>query len=603
VRNSRRRWFAWVTRGRSLRLTVYSVDDSGSPKKLVDATLSMEKLGDLDGVPEDVKSGISYALSECERLLDEEEARIALSRVPIVPRRVSERSPLAEFLARTFIEEFGAVALFYRTGRGRSFGGVFCFEDGIYRECEDWLRTQAARFLTNLQRLALSRGLLDEVLEVRIPSYNQVEVSSSRKPLVAFSNGVFDFESFMVYGDLERALKPFDRSLFVMHRIPHDLNIELVKRGREGLERYIPPRSCEDVLAVLSTLSPKSYELLRTWASFNGVSEELLQSRICFLLEMIGRALFPGYSLFGSIVFKDLFVVVDPPDAAKTTLLARFMGETILRNDNWRVSSISSITTRDPEDARRVFGSLYNVLAVVVPDVSRNDRVGTWSWVRSISGGDPVEARRLRENVFSYFPDYKFYIAANTLPPIREEGDSRVALLRRAKVIELKNVITEPEVWLDRLSKEDLEATIIASLYALRLVYLRRGSYSNTGIASVEDLWLRYSEPVFRLIMELVEMGRLKLDPNLSISTEDLYSIVTEYSMEKAREMLERGELEDEGDEESAIRRQDANWLGADQSVFTRKAKKLLAVLGVKYDRSSGRRFKGIGLPRRELKS
>jgi len=602
VRDKDRRWVAIVKReGRKLLVDVWVVNQDGELEEVAVKELGspLELIG-LE-VPEEIKSGIGLALANWDKEVRRQEAQIALSDISVIPDRVTDREVLADQLAEIFIREYGAVAIVYRTSAGRSLGGVYCYEDGVYRICEEWLKTQAAKHLTSIQKFKLSRSLLEEVVEVRIPNRSHIEVDvRERKPMVAFLNGVLDFESFMVHGDLERALKPFDRSLFVTHKIPHHLNVELLKRGRKGLEKYIPPKDCVELLTVLSTLSPRAYELLRSWAWFNNVDPELLESRVCFLLEIIGRALFPGYSLFGTVVFKDLFALLGPSNTGKTTFLTKFLGERVLvDSSNWRVSSISSVTVRDAEEARRVFGSLYNVLAVFLPDISKDDRVETWSWVRTISGGDPIEARRLKENIFSYFPDYKFYLASNRPPPIKEEGEAKEALLNRLKVIEFKHRFPSAEINLSSLVKEeDLEAVLIASLYAIRLVYQRKGAYSNTGIRDVEDAWLRYSEPAYRLVMELVEIGRLKLDPGLRIYTGDLYNIVVDYARELARQ-----EVESEGEEvESTVEGRVAKWLGADQSAFTKKVKKLLAKHGVKVARdSSGYYFVGLGVPRKAL--
>ena len=585
----------FIKRGRQIQVSIWSYEGDGISMQRFELSgpWDVNKIDD-----EEIRNVIDFYVNNWDYFIEKQKAEILLSaRVKVLPGKVSDKEVLSYELAKIFIEKFSATGVFFETPRGKFLSGVFCYDEGVYKTCEDWLKTQYTQFLEIPQQQRVSKNVIDEVIKNRIPALSNITVSrESIKPVIAFENGLFYFEDFVLSGDFEKSLKPFDKTVFVQHKIPHRLNTELIKRARTGLERYIPPKSCEELLQILKTLSPKSYELLKSWIWFKGVDEKLLESRMCFLLEMIGRALLPGYRLFGDIVFKDIFVLLGPPNSGKTTFLVSFLGNAILGERNYAISKLSSFTTDDDEDARRLFGMLFNVLAVFLPDISKKQKVCDWSLIRSVSGGDPVEARRLRENIFWYYPAYKIYMASNDPPLIKEEGEARRALLNRLKVIEFKNQFQEGGLNLAAyLSEDDIEVVTLCSLYAIRLAYLKK-SYSQTGIADVEDVWLRYAEPTYRILMEMIERGLLATSPTLEIYSDDLYNLASNYAVEKAKEELG----EDTDDEE--VQSKTKEYMPYDQRTFTLKAKEWLKRLKVKtVKRSHKTVFKGIGTPRKEL--
>ena len=585
----------FLKRGRNLQISIWCRDDEGKLSLLMRTSVKDPwDVSNLAIEDEELKEVISYYIANWDWFLEQQKAEIILKgNIKVIPSRVNDKEVLAYELAKEFINRFGAVGVYLESARGKTLAGVFCYEGGVYRVCEDWLKTQYIQFLEKPQQYRITKSVIDEVVMNRIPALNSIVVSSETvKPLIAFENGVFDWEVFIISGDVEKSIKPFDKSLFITHKIPHRIS-NFPKDVRSGLEKYIPPKDVREILTILRNVSPNAYNLLRSWAWFEGISEQLLTSRIGFLLEMIGRALLPGYRLFGDVVFKDIFVLLGPTNTGKTTFLISLLGNTILGERNYAVSKLSSFTTNDDEDIRRLFGSLFNVLAVFLPDISKREDVRNWSYIRSVSGGDPVEARRLRENMFWYYPAFKIYMASNDPPKISESGEAKKALLTRFKVIEFKNVFKNGELNLKNyLKDEDVEAIIICSLYAIRLVYYRK-SYSDTGVIDVEDVWLRYSEPTYKVVMEMIEKGILALDPTLEMESGDLYRMVLDYLNEKVRKEL--GEDVDDEDVREAISKE----LPGDQTTFTKKIKELFGKYGVKtVSRHHKTVFKGLGIPR-----
>jgi hypothetical protein len=303
----------------------------------------------------------------------------------------------------------------------------------------------------------------------------------------------------------------------------------------------------------------------------------------------------------GSIVFKDFFVLLGPPNAGKTTFILDFVGEKILGHENYRAIELASLAG-DAEDVRREFYQLYNVLMVAIKmDVEQSDKVSAreitraLSHIISVSGGDPVEARKLREDVYMYYPAFKFAMISNTPPNINLVGEGRQAFFVRSKIMELRNrFLASGNFSLNSLSEEDIEATIITAIYALRLA--RMQGYTFTGTKDPEDAWLRYAEPRYGLLIYAMEKGYIELDPHSFADRDALITIL----LEVAKEYLSEKDpfLEDEDLKNKARSLVSSSQGGG----FTKTYGPLLAKLGVEYDRGSGK-FKGIRIVRKGEKS
>jgi hypothetical protein len=604
-----RSWVAVVKRmpGKGLMLSIGVIDKA---KNVIDEILRPTPIKTPQDIEQlDIDDSIKVAVIDALAKWDADKQRriqeylAALGDVPVIPKNITDRDLLIEYIARAFVNRFGATAVYYEISGDTHFAGIQCYEDGVYRKCEARLKTLLRKILTESQAMKVTKRLWEEVID-RISTISSVVRSpESLRPIIAFKNGLFDWERFLESGSIEYALRPFDRSIYAEHKIPHKLNIEIIKKARQGLEKYIPPRNCEELVTLLKALSPRAYELLASWASYPGIQEDLLKSRICFLLQFIGRMLFPGYRAFGTIAFKDFFVFLGPPNAGKSTFVFDFVGDAILGRENRQSVQLPALAD-DPENVRRVFFKFYNKLMVVIEmDVARDvkstyamrDFTRALSYIISVSGGDPVEARKLREDMFEYYPAYKFVMISNEPPPIAVEGEGKRAFLVRAKIMEFKNRFKTSKDFRLNLSEEDIETIIILSIYGLRLVWLNDGEYAYTGIKDPEDAWLRYSDPRYALLVYALEKGYIALDPHGFVDRDKLVAVLREAAKEYLAERdpyLDDSELEAE-----ASKLVPASQGGG----FTKTYAPLLAKLGVEYDRSTGR-FKGIRIGRKEEK-
>ncbi|MCD6340769.1 MAG: hypothetical protein J7L51_02320 [Desulfurococcales archaeon] len=549
---------------------------------------------DLDDPLKDV---VIFYLTNWDYFLEQKVAEIMLKgSIKVVPSKVTDKEALAYEIAKRLINEYDAAVLKLKVGDKLSNLGIYCYDGYVWHPCEEEIKSAIKNYLVGVQKYRVTKNVVDEVLKNKLELLNSIELDASdERPLIAFENGVFDWEAFIEGGDLSKALHEPYKDIYVFHKIRHRLNVDIVKEARKGLEKHIPPTSSKDIIEILKALSPRAYSLLRSWAWFEGINESLLTSRIAFLLEATGRSMLPGYRLFGSVVFKDIFMLQGNKIAGKTTFLIGFMGNKILGKENYATTKLRYLGSDNEETVMRTLGKLYNYLAVIAPDVGKRDRVSDWSIIRSISGGDPQTGRRLFRDAFDYFPHYKIYIGSNNPPPINETGVAKEALLERIKVMEFKNRFEQSDFKIDTvLREEDIEVVIVCSLYALRAAY-ERGAYSFTGIIDVEDAINRYAYPEHRAVMEMVEAGLLKLDPTLRISSSDLYRLVCDYIIKKTKEGSEGSEDEEEEEEEETLKL-------PDQSTFTKNLKKLLAPYKVKtVKKANVTYFKGIGEPKKGL--
>ena len=499
---------------------------------------------------------------------------------------MSDKEALTYEIAKTLVRDRGVAHVKLVLGDSHSDLGFRYYDGKHWAPCEDRLEEWVGSGLHDLQVMKIRKTDIDDV-KTKIGLLN-TKVIESYRPLLSFENCVLDIESFLLTGDLRASIRQHSKDLYTFHHIPHQLNLDLLEEIRKGLEVYIPPKKPEEILAIVKAVSPRTYELLHDITYFDGVDPKVHESRILFMLEMIGRALVPGYTLNNTIVehFKNIFVLVGRKGTGKSTFLRQILGDTILSEANYEMINMGKLGSRDPDTIEKELGklSVKNPLAAMHLDLSKRTQIHDWSIIRQASGGDPVPARRLYRDSFDYRPHWKIYISTNDPPAINEDGPAKEALLGRFRVIETKNkkVGEKP---LPKLDEKDVEVTIIASLYAIKRVY-DTGEYSFTGISDIEDALNRYTYPEYNIIMEMLEFGRLKLDPSLEISSTDLYQECAAYANEVKTKYGE--EDEDEIERLYSL---------PDQTKFTKRLKKLLTKYKIKtVIRGHYTYFKGLGI-------
>ncbi|MEM1697899.1 MAG: DUF5906 domain-containing protein [Thermofilaceae archaeon] len=503
---------------------------------------------------------VKYSLGEIAQIMGMPEYR------GLEPR-VTSTDVLAKIAADAIKKSFRVAEL---TSGGNPID-LFCREGVVWKPCRGKLES----FIGSMGELygifgkKISKQFVERVLYyVGITSRKEVEY----RGYVAFGNKVLDLESFVETGNLWGSfLDP--EHIDVYHRVEHEIDLSSLLKA-EGIRAYIPPRGCSELVEMFKALAPRTYSYFKQLVEAPGLECELVNSRVCFLAQLIGRMLYPGYRHRGTIsrCLKNVFVLIGPPNTGKSTFIVNYVGEVVLGKDNFKVGNISRLTSMDPEDRLRELGDLYNVLMVVFPDIGKKTAMHDWSALTGITGGDPVKARKLRRDAFEYYPAYKIVFTTNSPPPLPSEEEIKRAIIDRMRVLEMKNTFNGS---LDiRPLVEEVPRALIVYLYALRTIFT--SGWADTGVASVEDLWLRYSEPLYKLLVEMIEAGVLVKCNGCEISTSDLYSFIQEYVTEKTACREEECE---EDEQAQVLPRQDA---------FTKQLKTWAPLLGVRVVKKKG---------------
>jgi len=437
------------------------------------------------------------------------------------------RKTPADELVSALIEILKRQRIIKSFRQGDNIIGIFCYDSGVWRPCETDLEAEIARIgrETPLIGKKISKSLVDRVLyNIKASTMEKIGFDYS---YIAFENKIFCWRDFLETGSISEAVEDPDPNKFVFHKIPHKINLDLWKKTRQDLRRWLPPKDCSDLIEILNRLAPTTYNYMKDLVI--GMStEDLVKDRICFLMQFIGRIMLPGYRINGSVldVLKNIFIFLGEPNTGKTTFVTNYVGSVILGEENFKVTDLSRLTSINSEDVLRELGDLYNVLMAVHPDIDKRHQIKKWGVIRMISGGEPVKGRRLRENAFDYYPAYKLVLTSNDPPELNVEGVAKEAVLERIKALEFYNDFTGKKLDISALA-EEADAAIIAYLFATYLTY--RYGWANTGINNAEDLLLRYTEPVYLLLSRLIEKGLLKKDPNGRIRIDELYEFIQSY--------------------------------------------------------------------------
>ncbi|PMB78000.1 MAG: hypothetical protein C0177_01410, partial [Fervidicoccus fontis] len=345
---------------------------------------------------------------------------------------------------------------------------IYCFSEGYYKPCRNELLMEIGSLATSMELLKkkFDKDFVDEVLyKVAGGTLSQVTWDYN---FIVFENKLFDWRVFFETGNLVEALKDPDPEIMVMHRIPNPIDLDTWRAVRPGLQQYIPPKNCSDLVALLRQLAPATYNYLYSLAYVTGASQDFIESRICFLVQMVGRMMLPGYRVNGVIVekLKNIFALLGKTNTGKSTFLQDYTGDVVLGKENYRITDLARLTSLDSEDRLREFHDLRGTLMVIHPDIGRKSRVQDWSIIRDVSGGDRIKARGLYKDSYEYYPSFKIAISSNDPPPIGEEGEALKALLQRFKVFETWNTFTGKTLDIKPL-KAEVSRAVIAYLYGV----------------------------------------------------------------------------------------------------------------------------------------
>ncbi|MEM4914097.1 MAG: phage/plasmid primase, P4 family [Desulfurococcaceae archaeon] len=472
---------------------------------------------EVDGV--DICRELSDIVNNYQRLVREyelvEKAKaIRLLNYQAVPSMPKEWEVLIYTLTRKVLDARVVKTFYIYEGNREVVLGIYCYENGYYRECEDTLKHEISKILQESRLLDMRlipsvAGTVVKNIEIRTMEYYK-----PAEHCLLFKNKVFCWDPFLETGDIEKALLEPSPNLIVTHRIPWELKIELLKNAREGLLKYIPPKSLEDIIELFKSLAPKSFKAFLDWVKKPGENENDAYPRVVLLLEIIGYTLYPH-----DYPFHKAILLVGDGSNGKTTYLKLI--EKILSRVNISCVSLSDL---DPRINRFAAADLFNKLANISSEPAK--RLFDPTLLKMLTGEDLIRVERKFRDGFNMRNYAKMIFAANELPRVTEDT---YAHWRRWIVIEFPNRFNPDPMFFEKtFTPDEIESIILLALHAFRLVMERKG-FTEAGVEDVRDEWLSRSNPIYRVIKKMLDDGIIEFSRDGVVVKTDLYELYKKY--------------------------------------------------------------------------
>lgn len=194
---------------------------------------------------------------------------------------------------------------------------------------------------------------------------------------------------------------------------------------RDGALR---PHRCEDYLTKLAPVAYDPAARCRTWARFLARIMAGRRPLIRFLQRSV------GYCLSGDVSEQVLFFLFGVGANGKSTFLNALLG---VLGDYAKQGAPGLLTAKSVDAHPTEIADLAGVRLVSTVEVAEGREMAE-ALVKQITGGDPVKARRMREDFWTFLPSHKIWLAANHKPVIRGTDH---AIWRRIRLIPFEVVI------------------------------------------------------------------------------------------------------------------------------------------------------------------
>lgn len=229
------------------------------------------------------------------------------------------------------------------------------------------------------------------------------------------------------------------------------------------------PHRREDLL---TKMSPVAYDPHGKCRTFKRFLIRILAGRRD-LIRFVQRAV--GYSLTSDVSEQVFFFLFGQGANGKSTFLNTMLG---ILGDYGTQAAPGLLMAKNGETHPTELADLAGVRFLSTVEIAEGREMAE-SLVKQITGGDPVKARRMREDFWRFMPTHKIWLAANHKPVIKGSDD---AIWRRVHLIPFEVVI--PKEQRDRKLGEKLKLE-----YAGILAWAMRGCLSwqrtELGVPSV----------------------------------------------------------------------------------------------------------------------
>lgn len=232
-----------------------------------------------------------------------------------------------------------------------------------------------------------------------------------------------------------------------------------------------------------------------------------------------------GYCLTGSTRDHAMFFLLGSGANGKsvfTNVLRTILGDyaTAAASDLLTTSNV----TRHPTE----LAALRGVRLVLVPEVERRARFAE-SRMKSLTGGDQVAARLMRQDFFTFTPQFKLMITGNQMPALDGVDE---AVRRRLHIIPFTRTIPPPEQ--DPLLTERLLAErdgILSWAVQGCLNWQRDGLDPPASVTRVSSIYLENQDTIGEFVANSCELG-----PEYSAGSTDLFRLWTGWARERSEQ-------------------------------------------------------------------
>lgn len=229
------------------------------------------------------------------------------------------------------------------------------------------------------------------------------------------------------------------------------------------------------------------------------------------LISYVKRAV--GYCLTGSMNEQVFFFCHGDGSNGKSKFLAVLRG---LLGDYAKQADFSSFLVQRNEKVRNDLAALAGARVITATEAEEGSRL-SMAVIKSWTGGDPITARFLFGENFTFQPTGKLWLAANNKPAISERNH---AAWRRVQLIPFNVTIPEEE------QDKDIEVKLLKELsgilnWALEGLadYLKMGLKTPTAVKAATDKYRKENDSLEEFLSECCDIQKLKVCKNT-----DLYS-------------------------------------------------------------------------------
>ncbi|OPY57388.1 MAG: hypothetical protein A4E49_00053 [Methanosaeta sp. PtaU1.Bin112] len=241
--------------------------------------------------------------------------------------------------------------------------------------------------------------------------------------------------------------------------------------------------------------------------TFNGDQE---------LINYIQRAI--GYSLTGSMVEQVYFFCHGTGANGKSVFLATLRA---LLGDYAKQASFDTFLVQHTAKVRNDLAALAGARVITASEAEEGSRL-SMQVIKGWTGGDPITARFLFGEDFTFKPEGKIWLAANTKPIISERN---YAAWRRVHLIPFSVTIPleEQDRELEAKLIEELPGILIWALRGLR-EYHRIGLQPPEAVKAATDAYRRENDSLAAFVAECCEVQKLAICKN-----SDLFNTYLEF--------------------------------------------------------------------------